>query len=287
MFKRNNQYYKIFLFILLLSIVYFIIKSYYMKIELNYMRIEQTAELIYRQQLTRIEGQIEVEEFKNIHINYPCLYGTIPVGDKSTQSIKDGHKYLCGVNKIKGSPIIYSYGSSQNQIFELSLLSLRPDSKIYIFDVDESLLPPPSVRDSRINYIATALGGYHIKSGNAKTLQEQMILHGHNYIDILKMDIEASEYDFIKYESHLLDRIGQLSVELHINNEVRDWYPPLNSTLVTKFVQQVESRGLRLFYKEINRLVQDCCSEFSFIQQNWFQFEKNKSLFKRLSPIQY
>jgi hypothetical protein len=238
--------------------------------------MEKLAELNYVQQLNRVQGQVEVEEFSDIHVNYPCLYGTIPVGDASRNSVVDGHKYLCGILHIKGSPVIYSYGSNGNQIFEKSLLKLRPDSKIFIFDVSEAKLPMPEERDSRIKYVPIALGGYSTKSDLMMTLKEQMIKNGHNFIDILKMDIEAVEYDFLKYESDLLARIGQLSVELHINDNVRNWYPKLDTKMVSWFVTTVESMGLRLFYKEINRMVQDCCSEFSFIQQNWSTFENKK-----------
>ena len=75
----------------------------------------------------------------------------------------------------------------------------------------------------------------------------------------------------------MLVRIGQLSVELHINDNVRDWYPKLDTKMVSWFVNTVESKGLRLFYKEINRMVQNCCSEFSFIQKDWSNFEMTKN----------
>lgn len=165
---------------------------------IDYGTMEKMAELNYEQQLTRIQGQIEVEEFSDIHVNYPCLYGIIPVGDVSRKSVVDGHKYLCGVLLIKGAPIVYSYGSNNNQIFEKALLTLRPDSKIFVFDISESKLPSPEERDARIKYIPLALGGYNldIKSKIMKTLKEQMIINGHNYIDILKMDIEAAEYEW-------------------------------------------------------------------------------------------
>ena len=178
---------------------------------------------------------------------------------------------------IKGDPIVYSFGSNQNQIFELALLKLRPDSKIHIFDVSEEKLPLPKERDNRIKYFPIALGGYNNKSHHMKTLKEMMNFNQHRYIDVLKMDIEAAEYDWIKYEQDLLPRIGQLSIELHIDNEVRDWYPTLKSKMVTKFVRMIEENGLRLVYKETNVMMQSCCSEFSFIQQNFTQFEKMKN----------
>ena len=182
---------------------------------------------------------------------------------------------------IKGSPIVYSFGSNQNQIFELALLKLRPDSKIHIFDVSEEKLPLLEERDNRIKYFPIALGGYNNKSHHMKTLKEMMNFNQHRYIDVLKMDIEAAEYDWIKYEQDLLPRIGQLSVELHIDNEVRDWYPTLKSKMVTKFVRMIEENGLRLVFKETNVMMQSCCSEFSFIQKNFIQFEKMKNSFTR------
>jgi FkbM family methyltransferase len=200
------------------------------------------------------------------------------VGDESRKSVVDGHKYICGYDKIIGSPIVYSYGSNQNQIFEQALLKLRPDSKIFVFDISEEKLPIKELRDKKISYIPIALGGYQNKSVNFLTLKDMMKKNKHTYIDVLKMDIEAAEYDWLKYEGDLLRRIGQLSVELHINDQVRSWYPPLNTKMITWFVSTVESYGHRMFYKEINRMVQDCCSEFSFIQSKFTTFEKSKFL---------
>ena len=181
---------------------------------------------------------------------------------------------------------MYSFGSNRNQIFEMALLKLRPDSKIYIFDVSDDKLPHLRHRDDRISYFQYGLGGHSNKTSNMKTLKEIMNLNQYKYIDVLKMDIEAAEYDWLKYESNLIPRIGQLSIELHVNNKVRYWYPPLEAKVATTFVREIEEHGLRLFYMEINRMMQSCCSEFSFIQSKFKQFEKMKNNFTFISEIQ-
>jgi len=42
--------------------------------------------------------------------------------------------------------------------------------------------------------------------------------NNHTYIDVLKMDIEGFEWEWISHESHLLENVGQLLVEVHNSN---------------------------------------------------------------------
>ena len=53
----------------------------------DYEYLETIANNNYHQQFFRTrkepKGQQIVDEFLDINVNYPCLYGTIPVGDES------------------------------------------------------------------------------------------------------------------------------------------------------------------------------------------------------------
>ena len=94
---------------------------------------------------------------RKIHPNFPCVYGTIPLGSDTEQGIDDGHKFACG---IKGSPILYSFGSCKDLTFELSFLRYRPDAKVFLFEIDPKNLPEESDRDPRISYNNVGLGGF-------------------------------------------------------------------------------------------------------------------------------
>ena len=84
--------------------------------------------------------------------------GVIPLGSDSTESVFDGHKFSCGIYAIQGPPIVYSFGSFRNQEFELAFLRLRPDAKIYVFEIDPKNLPPENVRHERIKYHSIGIG---------------------------------------------------------------------------------------------------------------------------------
>jgi hypothetical protein len=109
------------------------------------------------------------DSFKRIQANYACLMGVIPLGSNSSSGIQDGHKFACGLHIINGPPIVYSYGSNKNQDFELAILELRPDSKIYIFEIDANSMIPTNERDSRITYLNRGLsyqGGRKLVEGS-------------------------------------------------------------------------------------------------------------------------
>ena len=101
----------------------------------------------------------------------------------------------------------------------MDLLKLRPDADINIFEIEPSRLPPENERNSRIKYHSIGLGGYDntVSKYSVKPLSEMMSFLNHTYIDVLKMDIEGFEFQFLKNEGlHLFHRIGQLQVELHV-----------------------------------------------------------------------
>jgi len=125
--------------------------------ETVYEELEALGDAYYFEQKDERYMMI-ADDFKRINPNYPCIYGTIPLGANTKEGIDDGHKFTCGIHFIKGEPIIYSFGSCKDQTFELSLLKYRPDAKIYIFEIDPDKIPDD--RDPRITYYNVGLGGY-------------------------------------------------------------------------------------------------------------------------------
>ena len=158
----------------------------------------------------------------------------------------------------------------------IGFLKLRPDSSIYTFELD---------RERVSKNTSSSLYNYNIGLGydetihsmwfnnkmqynlTFKTLTEIMNMLGHKYIDVLKMDIEHAEYEFIDKEAHLLKKVGQFLVEFHkFDGKERN---------IIDYIEKIEKQGMRLFHKE-NNLSDGCCTELAFIQKDWEDWEKQK-----------
>ena len=149
-------------------------------------------------------------------------------------------------------------------------MKLRSDSKIYTFDIDNSHLPNHNQRLPGVEYHNIGLG-YDGSNSLLMSFREIMEKLGHRYIDILKIDIEGHEFEFIENELYLLPFIGQILIEVH------NWKK--SSDEIDALFNRIESTGMQMFFKEYNLLAWECCSEFSFIQQNWLSWnyaKKNK-----------
>lgn len=211
-----------------------------------------------------------------INPTFPCIRGVVPVGLDTPESINDGHKFACGVSYISSSPIVYSFGSDKRSDFEVAFYNMRNDSRIHIFEMKKELMSkvPPNYSHSIFTHHTTL--GYNSKEtkmdsniGPTMSLTEIMKKLKHSYIDVLKMDIESVEFDFIKEEGHILKNVGQFLVEIHVGH-TKD---------AMHFVELIESQGLRLFYKELNVWAPGIklnFAELAFIQAWWGTWDENK-----------
>ena len=262
-------------------------------------------------------------QWAKVSPDFPCVRGVVPLGDDSKASIDDGHKFACGISFIseKPKPIVYSLGSNRKQDFEIAFLRHRSDAQVWTFDLLESHLPPADQRISSISYNAVGLGGWQDRPIRSKPgsqadgaplilqpLSEIMRERNHSYIDVLKMDIEGHEWLWILHEPHTLERIGQLLIEVHIDCDNRrggqshsgsgSVSGPNKNTIKAgsnsaaypygsflKLLEALEARGLRMFYKELNPMWPESCSEFSFVQKDWGQWEAGKSKLEPLPPF--
>ncbi|KAJ1440546.1 hypothetical protein B484DRAFT_415501 [Ochromonadaceae sp. CCMP2298] len=224
--------------------------------------LEKAAELYFQAQKgLREDYKLVAAEFTRVEANYPCVAGVIPLGGVSPDAVYDGH----------------NFGSFKNQFFEMDLLRLRPDAKVWIYELDPKQVVPEAMQDSRVTYLDVGLGGYADEpfatpeGWKMQSMGEMMTANGHPYIDVLKMDIEGGEYPFIRHEVDLLSRVGQLLIEIHINANTY-----ANIGLVD-FIDRIEARGLRLFHSEINIHRPFFCMEFSFVQSNWVEWNHKKT----------
>lgn len=239
---------------------------------ISYSKTEQVAELYYQNQLAE-RNITESNFYQKLGANYPCVYGTFPVGLDSQHSIADGHKYACGLLSIRGKPIVYSFGSNRQQDFETSILKYRPDSLVYVFEINHDNLPKTADRNPLIQYYNLGLGPKMPQFRNRMMLlSEIMLMLQHTYVDVLKIDIEGSEY-YLPRETRTFSHVGQLLIEIH--NFLPYWtgYRPVREAEINKLIEYFESQGLRIFHKELNYLQNGCCSEFSFVQYNWSNFD--------------
>ncbi|KAK4694547.1 hypothetical protein P7C71_g3062, partial [Lecanoromycetidae sp. Uapishka_2] len=83
------------------------------------------------------------------------------------------------------------------------------------------------------------------------TLKTVMEKNNHDYIDILKVDVEGAEFDSMTtFMDDYADAdlpVGQLVMELHLDNPAK-W----NFVKVTNFMERLESFGLRITAYELN-----------------------------------
>jgi hypothetical protein len=104
-----------------------------------------------------------------------------------------------------------------------------------------------------------------------------MAMNGHSYIDVMKIDIEGGEWDFIEREGHILRHIGQILIEVHSNVDDKVFHQ--NAKTIAYFIEKLETFDLRVFHKEpnlSNPVGIKCCSEFSLIQREWLTWNHAK-----------
>jgi len=244
---------------------------------LQVQELQKKAELYYQNQMRERTKRMQ-NDFPHINANYPCIEGTEPLGLTNDFSVLDDHKFGCGISKIIGPPIVYSFGSNKVQNFETGFLELRPDANIYIFEINKDSLVDPTHRLKGIQYFNIGLG---YNSENLRSLKQLMINLNHSYIDVLKMDIEGDEWRFAEEEPQLLANIGQLLIEVHVHPTK---VPQSKGMSPLRILEIFERQNMRLFFKEGNfRYGPDCCSEWSLIQRDWRSWEDAKHSFKILS----
>jgi hypothetical protein len=214
----------------------------------------------------------------------------------------DGGKWMCGISEISLKPpgecIMYSFGISNDASFEEEILQTT-NCTIYAFDPSIGGLPRPSfvnefrwdeLQKSRIFFYKYALAE---TSGSSSThsltanLFDLMHQHQHNYIDILKIDIEGAEWNLLKKifayltTSDLQGKlpVGQILIEFHYK-----------SMLLTKqVIEGLNAFGFQAFSREIN--LQPCinggkpvAAEYAFINAKQFL---DRMQFKTLDQNHY
>ncbi|KAF8843056.1 hypothetical protein BDN67DRAFT_964951 [Paxillus ammoniavirescens] len=194
----------------------------------------------------------------------------------------DGGKWMCGLERIvhKKKCVMYSFGINGESSFEADVMRAAPGCEVYGYDFSVNSFGPEIEQDPdlkrRAHFFAFALGpkdAYSLTDDpKMYTLRTLMERNGHDFIDVLKVDIEANEYDALdifvdSFHGEPLP-FGQLQIEVHVYGGSEWQYFPK----FLKWWEKLEAAGLRPFFSEPNlvyvnlvRGVNPGLVEYSFI----------------------
>ncbi|KAL2065662.1 hypothetical protein VTL71DRAFT_3332 [Oculimacula yallundae] len=205
---------------------------------------------------------------------FPATY-TCPHDIQRVGRLGDGGKWVCGMSLYESKPavsavshphepkkpatIIYSFGVNDESTFEAEMLSRIPSAEIFAYDFSVERIGSqiPAGDLARVHFSKFGLGAADegSKSPPFFTLKTLMDRNKHTYIDILKIDIEGSEYTALDSFMDACDRaggvmpIGQVMIELHLVDDQH-----INFERFTKWWERLEKFGMRPTWLEINLL---------------------------------
>lgn len=177
-------------------------------------------------------------------------------------ALGDGGKWICGTERIaqKRSPCtVYSFGINHDSSFEASFLERAPNCQIWGYDFSVTEFGPeihfnPALAP-KAHFFQYALGASDQPHGDPPvyTLKSLMEKNGHDFIDILKIDIEGGEFDALaEFVRPYVDPngagmpVGQMEIEIHA------WADNGEFGKFLKWWEDLERAGLRPFFTEPN-----------------------------------
>ncbi|KAG0308190.1 hypothetical protein BGZ98_008698 [Dissophora globulifera] len=187
--------------------------------------------------------------------------------------LSDGGKWICGMSLYEEAPrpkcVIYSFGVNYETRFEGEMLD-RTECEIWAYDASVKSMGPETHGRPGAYFRPYFVGDRDYVDAQGiqwKTLRTLMRENGHDWIDILKVDIEGAEYPTF---NAIMDDFGevlpfsQLQIEIHVDKK---------SIAFDQFLtwwQRLESKGLRPFWTEVNlhtaiNFKTPWASEYSFI----------------------
>jgi hypothetical protein len=222
---------------------------------------------------------------------FPATW-TCPHDVQRVGRLGDGGKWVCGMSTYENLPVpkptlegaetqaalkpqdglvMYSFGINAESSFEAEMLERVPSARIwgYDFSVDGWGPQIAAQHRDRVFFKKVGLGkeDKHESDPPFWTLPALMKENGHTYIDILKIDIEGSEYDALDTFMDAFEKqrsasgkdvipIGQVMIELHLGDGIN-----LQSTNGGGHVdfgrfrtwwERLERMGMRPTWMEIN-----------------------------------
>jgi hypothetical protein len=192
-------------------------------------------------------------------------------------TLGDGGKVVCGMSRYEAaSPgpsaatnpapelVVYSFGVNDDSSFEAALLH-RTNAQIWGYDytVNGWAKHIPAHQASRAHFTKAGIGKTVIRDREPPffTIQELMKINGHDYIDVVKMDIEGAEFDAItSLVSSVLNNpdnnatlpLGQLLIEIHLIDGNDFFSTPKDLASFMEWWASMERLGLRPVNNEDN-----------------------------------
>ncbi|KAG0338821.1 hypothetical protein BG000_003337 [Podila horticola] len=194
----------------------------------------------------------------------------------------DGGKWMCGMSVLENLKpeekcVIYSMGVYDDSSWEAEMMS-RTKCEVWAYDGSVDGVAGDAKGNPRIHFRKIFIGSEDRVDADGsvwKTLPTIMKENGHDWIDVLKADIEGYEYQTLDglmdtYRgSHL--PFSQLQIELHLVGP--DLGPDVKGfTKFKRWFERMESMHMRPFMSELNIVSHlnnpvegFVCSEYSFI----------------------
>ncbi|KAH8819121.1 methyltransferase domain-containing protein [Xylogone sp. PMI_703] len=184
-----------------------------------------------------------------------------PVDIERIGRIGDGGKWVCGMSRYETTTkpcIVYSFGIQNESSFEQELLS-RTHCRLWGYDYSVEDFGPilDNLNREKATFMQAGIAGKSNPTGHPPfySILDLMSMNGHEYIDLLKIDIEFAEFEALAAMEKALppDRqfpIGQILIELHLSQP--------SGITPTKFLawwENLEKRGLRPAWTEPNFMV--------------------------------
>jgi len=200
---------------------------------------------------------------------------------KWPQPIGEGGKWVCDVPVLasQDSCLVYSFGSHGDLSFEEGVLAAIPHCEIHVFDFFDY----GAASKGNIHFHTAGVAGrtYHHSFDKAAANLKGMTFpkegvdmmsipdlvrelgHGGRTIDVLKIDVEGSEYGILDNPDmwsglkELGTDVRQIQLELHLAAIGKDSLLWVDKTFVTgedadKLLRTLTENGFAMFHKEVN-----------------------------------
>lgn len=204
---------------------------------------------------------------------------TIPcAAEQRVGTMGDGGKWACDLHKLESNtstPLVYSIGSSGNFVFEEGIKELLPNAEIHTFDRANY-----GCRANLCTFHQAYVGDGKTPGGKSLNMIIDELGHRQRTIDILKLDIEGSEYAvfeaFLKHPSNTTagsdgkdsdnktPYIRQILIEIHLHSDAGD--EPISR--VHGLFELLRLNNYAIFHKEPNLYNPNNVCEYGFIRLN-------------------
>jgi hypothetical protein len=159
--------------------------------------------------------------------------------------------------------VAYSFGINEESSFEAELLERVPAARIWGYDFSVKGWGPQIAQKHRLRTFFGKVGigkaDEPSKSPPFWTLQSLMQQNNHTYIDILKIDVEGSEYTALdsvmdhftktwKGRGQAMLPIGQIMIEIHVGDD----RPEIHFGRFRSWWERLETMGMRPTWMEMN-----------------------------------